>query len=148
MAIKSAISGPFSARRRCAISGNRIRPLKADVPRAAVVVMQAKVDSLIKSAEGGDVQLLELLGQVEQWNDEDTTIYVAPPWSCESEAMLISPAPDTTEPVERNGRRYEYFLETFLAREFLEGYAASAEGASASEEQRCKRLLRYAEQDA
>ncbi|WP_152613431.1 hypothetical protein [Inquilinus limosus] len=94
------------------------------------------------------MQLLELLGQVEQWSNEDTTIYVEPPWSPDAEAILVTPAPDTTDPIERDDRRYHYFLETFIARDFLEGYAASDEGSAASEKQRCERLISYAENDA
>lgn len=60
----------------------------------------------------------------------------------------MSPATETTEPVEQDGRSYDYFLETFIAREFLEGYEASADGAGASAEQRCERLIDYAVNDA
>jgi hypothetical protein len=61
---------------------------------------------------------------------------------------LISPAPATTEPVEQNGKSYDYFLETFIAREFMEDYEASAEGAGPAAEQRCERLIGYAVNDA
>lgn len=38
--------------------------------------------------------------------------------------MLLSPVPDTTEPMEQGGKLYDYFLETFIAREVIEGLAA------------------------
>ena len=94
------------------------------------------------------MQLLELLKRVEQWNDDDTTIYVEPPWSPDAEAILVTPAPETTEPIERDDRRYHYFLETIIAREFLDGFTASDGGSAASEKQRCERLISYAENDA
>ncbi|HEX8303069.1 hypothetical protein [Sphingomonas sp.] len=94
------------------------------------------------------MRLIELLRSASEWSDEDTTIYVAPEWSGNAEAILVTPAPDTTEPVVRDGRRYDYFLETFVAREVIEDYASTAEGAHATEEERCNRLIRYAQDDA
>ena len=93
------------------------------------------------------MKLIELLRQSDEW-DEEATLYVERPWSCDAAAILVSPAPDTTAPVERNGTSYHYLLEAFIAREFSEDYAASAEGASSSAERRCKRLIAYAENDA
>ena len=87
------------------------------------------------------MRLIELVEGASTWTDDDTTIYVARPWSCDADAMLVSPAPDTTEPVEQGGKLYDYVLETFIAREVLEGLAGSAD-------QRCQRLISYAEDDA
>jgi hypothetical protein len=87
------------------------------------------------------MQLIELLEGASAWTDDDTTIYVTRPWSCDADAVLVSPAPATTEPVERNGKPYDYFLETFIAREVIEGLAGSTD-------QRCQRLIDYAENDA
>lgn len=87
------------------------------------------------------MRLIELLQGEPSWTDDDTTIYVARPWSCDAEAMLVSPSPATTEPVERNGKLYDYFLETFITREVIEGLAGSAE-------ELCQRLIDYAENDA
>ncbi len=87
------------------------------------------------------MQLVDLLGQRPEWNDDDTTIYVEQPWSCEADAVLVSPSPGRTEPIERDGRTYEYFLETFIVRE-LTG------GCSGSERELCERLVRYAIDDA
>ncbi|WP_324750431.1 hypothetical protein SH591_02820 [Sphingomonas sp. LY54] len=87
------------------------------------------------------MRLIELIQGSSTWTGDDTTIYVARPWSCDADATLISPAPDTTEPVEQGGRLYDYFLETFIAREVIEGFAGS-------DEKRCQRLIDYAENDA
>lgn len=94
------------------------------------------------------MRLVELLEQVDGWADDNTTIYVAKPWSCDAQAILISPAPDGTEAVTRDGQMHDYFMETFLARDFLEDFDASQEGGSATRKQRCERLVRYAVDDA
>jgi hypothetical protein len=87
------------------------------------------------------LRLIELVKGASTWTDDDT-IYVARPWSCDADAMLVSPAPNATEPVDRGGKRYDYFLETFIAREVLERVVGPAE-------ERCQRLIDYyAENDA
>lgn len=87
------------------------------------------------------MRLIELIERASTWADDDTTIYVTRPWSCDADAMLVAPAPDTTEPVEQGGKLYDYFLETFIAREVIKGLGGSAE-------KRCQRLINYAENDA
>ena len=87
------------------------------------------------------MRLIDLLGQRHDWSDDDTTIYVEQPWSCEANAILVTPAPDRTEPIHRDGRTYEYFLETSIIGEVFESY-------SAPEEDFCERLIRYAIDDA
>ena len=94
------------------------------------------------------MELIELLKQSEHWRDDDATIYVARPWSPSAQAVLLKPAPDTTTSIEQNGRRFDYFLEAFIVRDFLDDLAASPDASGASEIQRCERLVRYAEQDA
>lgn len=79
------------------------------------------------------MRLVDLVASASEWVDDMTTIYVEEPWTCEADAILVSPAPDTTEPIDRDGRRYSYFLETFIAREVLESV-------SGSNEKRCERL--------
>lgn len=87
------------------------------------------------------MRLIELIAGASDWTDDDTTIYVAKPWCREADAILVSPAPDTTESVERDGVQYDYFLETFIARKVLEGLDGSAD-------EWCQRLIGYAENDA
>jgi len=87
------------------------------------------------------MRLIELIARASDWTDHDTTIYVAQPWCRDADAILVSPAPDTTEPVERDGVQYDYFLETFIARDVLEGLEGSADDW-------CQRLIDYAENDA
>lgn len=94
------------------------------------------------------MRLSELLQSAAGWPDVDATIFVAQPWSCEADAIIIAPAPDSTEPVQQDGARYSYFLETLIARDVIQDYAASDEGAFAKERGKCERLIRYAEDDA
>ena len=93
------------------------------------------------------MRLIEIFEEAVEQGDDDTTFYVEWPWAPDAEAILVSPSPDTTEPVERDGRSYDYFLEVFIAREVIEDFAAT-EGESASRLRRCKRLILYAETDA
>ena len=93
-------------------------------------------------------RLIDLVVGVSEWDDDDTTIYAVEPWSCDTPAILVSPAPDTIAPIERAGTNYAYFLETFVAREVLEDFAASLGGAAATDAARCERLIRYARDDA
>ena len=94
------------------------------------------------------MQLIDLLRQYGTLMPNDATIFVQEPWSSVSAAILVSPEPDTTEPVEQDGRRFDYFLETSIAQDFMEDYLTSVEGASASMTRRCERLIRYARDDA
>jgi hypothetical protein len=81
------------------------------------------------------VRLIELIAGASAWSDDDTTVYAARPWSCDADAVLVSPAPD---PAERDGTLYDYFLETFIAREVIKGLIGPPD-------QRCQFLINYAE---
>ena len=87
------------------------------------------------------MRLIDLLGQRHDWHDDNTTIYVEQPWSCEADAILVTPSPERTGPVRREGRTYDYFLETFIIADFAKGY-------SAPERDLCERLISYAMDDA
>jgi hypothetical protein len=88
--------------------------------------------------------LIELLALRSQWTD-DATIYVARPWSCEADAKLITPSPDTTDPLINMGTQYDYFLETSIARDFIDDLVAAS---APSAREICERLIRYAIDDA
>lgn len=98
--------------------------------------------------EGASVKLIEILRLDDIAADEEATIYVARPWSPDADAIVVSPAPTLTDPIERDGRAFDYFLEGFLAQDFLEDLVASGEFEGASEWQLCERLVRYAQMDA
>ena len=88
--------------------------------------------------------LQELLLSRRSWTDEDT-IYMVQPWSCKAEAILSSESPDSTLSVIRSGKRYDYFLEGFIARDFIDALGASVADVG---EEVCERLIRYAIDDA
>jgi hypothetical protein len=94
------------------------------------------------------MKLDDILRQRDFGEDEEATIYVERPWSVQAEAILVSPAPETTAPLERGGRQFTYFIEAFIARQFLDDLAASGDAAAMSEVQTHERLIRYAETDA
>ena len=94
------------------------------------------------------MRLIDLIQRAPDWRDDDTTIYAARPWSADAEAILVTPSPDGTQPIEQDGRNYDYFLETFIAVEVLEDFDRSEIGHAASASKRCARLVHYAENDA
>ena len=62
--------------------------------------------------------------------------------------LLVAPPPDQTRPVTRNGIRYDYFLETSIARDFIVDLIAYSSKHAKSERTICERLIRYAIDDA
>jgi hypothetical protein len=58
---------------------------------------------------------------------EESTIYASEPWTSDS-AAIVAPEPDTGGlPVEAQDLGLTYFLEIFIARDFLEDWAATFE---------------------
>jgi hypothetical protein len=88
--------------------------------------------------------LRELLALRRDWADDDT-IYATEPWSGDAEALISNEAADSTDAIFRSGKRYAYFLEGFIARDFLDDLGASADDVG---EEACDRLIRYAIDDA
>lgn len=85
----------------------------------------------------------ELLRGRRDWSDEDT-IYVVEPRGGDADALLSKATPDTTGPIIQDGQSYAYFLEGFIARDFLDDLDAPDD----VDEAACKRLIRYAADDA
>lgn len=80
--------------------------------------------------------------------DDEVIIYAQKPWSPLSIAATITIDEDETgdgQPGLAEG--LEYFLEVFVAREFLEGWSETR-GSPASHNEQCLRLIQYAENDA
>jgi len=94
------------------------------------------------------MQLAEILRRTDLGDDEAAAIYVERPWAPDARAVVVSPAPRATTPLEREGRRFDYFLEACIACDFLEDLEESGEANGLSERQRHERLIRYAETDA
>jgi hypothetical protein len=89
------------------------------------------------------MKLRELLRGRRDWSD-DETIYAVEPWGGDAEALLSSGTPDTTCRIVQGGKSYAYFLESFIARDFLDDLDAPDDAGEAA----CERLIRYAIYDA
>jgi hypothetical protein len=79
--------------------------------------------------------------------DDTHTIYAKQPWSCTSEAILAVEPTDGGLPLEAKQSGLEYFLEVFIAKEFLEGWFSNLQTKPTLLAQ-CERLVQYAENDA
>lgn len=93
--------------------------------------------------KGSGMKLRELLRFRRDWS-EYQTIYVAEPWSGDADALLCSEPADMADPIIQSGKHYAYFLEGFIARDFLDDLDASDDVSQAA----CERLIRYAIDDA
>jgi hypothetical protein len=79
--------------------------------------------------------------------NRDHTIYAAEPWTCESEASVEREPDDGQLPQKASVRGLTYFLEVFIAQEFLAGWSA-AQPTSPTIDEQCRRLIHYAQNDA
>ncbi len=73
------------------------------------------------------MRLVELIRDANAWED-DLIIYVEAPWSPDADAVFVVAEGNSAQPVTFHAKQYNYFLETFIARDFIEDYARSAEG--------------------
>lgn len=89
------------------------------------------------------MKLRELLRGRRDWSD-DETIYMVEPWGGDADALLSNATPDTTGPIIQDRQSYAYFLEGFIARDFLDDLDAPDDAGEAV----CERLIRYAIDDA
>jgi hypothetical protein len=90
--------------------------------------------------------LLEAIRDLDS-SDEGSTIYAAEPWSADSLAV-VAPEPDTGGlPAEAQKPGLKYFLEVFVARDFLEGWVGSL-NAEPTTQEKVARLIKYAITDA
>ena len=79
--------------------------------------------------------------------DDGSTIYAAEPLS-EDSLVIVASEPDSGGlPVDVQRLGLKYFLEVFLAREFLEGWVANLK-AGPTLQKKCRRLIQYAATDA
>ncbi|OSM93880.1 MULTISPECIES: hypothetical protein [Lonsdalea] len=93
-----------------------------------------------------EMTLCEIINQINSF-DHDETIYVKQPWRPDSEAIVAAEPMDGKIPDEAAKINAEYFLEIFLAKEFLEGWLSNLNNNPSWQEQ-CFRLIEYAETDA
>ena len=100
-------------------------------------------------AECDRVEFMKLIDVVRDLRsfDDDLTIYAAEPWSPDSMAILAMEPPSGGIPAEALHFQMAYFIEVFIAIEFLEGVADNCHTKPSLEES-CLRLIRYAIFDA
>ena len=95
---------------------------------------------------GQIMTLANLLASLDSLDAEDT-IYAAEPWNKGSMA-LVAHEPETGGlPEEAQTQGMKYFLEVFVARDFLEDWKPSL-GKEPSRDEVCDRLIQYAIRDA
>lgn len=90
--------------------------------------------------------LLEVIGELDAV-DREATIYASKPWTTESTALVAEEPESGGLPPEARDLGLDYFLEVFVASEFLAAWIANL-NATPSVEQRCRRLIAYAVNDA
>lgn len=95
---------------------------------------------------GNEMTLNDVIKQLDSLDDENT-IYVKKPWSPDSEAIVATEPDEGGVPDEAAKINAEYFLEIFLANEFLEGWLSNLDQEPSVKDQ-CLRLIKYAENDA
>jgi hypothetical protein len=91
------------------------------------------------------VTLLEIIEKLDEMNREET-IYAVEPWSPDS-AALVTAETQRGVPNRASEKGMAYFLEVFIARDFLEDWQAASQESHSSRE-RCRRLIEYAINDA
>ena len=89
------------------------------------------------------LEAIQNLGQL----DEDFTIYASTPWSVNSVVTVEYEPEDGSTPSEASKLGLDYFLEVFIAKEFIEGWLSNL-NFKPSDEDICKRIIDYAENDA
>ncbi|MFW5920869.1 MAG: hypothetical protein ACOCUS_03430 [Polyangiales bacterium] len=78
---------------------------------------------------------------------DDLTIYATEPSTCDSDAVVAREPMNGGAPREAKAKGAVYFIEVFIAKEFLRRWSA-AKGRGSSTRQRCERLIHYAIHDA
>jgi hypothetical protein len=89
-------------------------------------------------------KLIEIVRDLDA-SDDEGTIYAAQPWNENSEAIVARETPQGVD--QYKSLRLEYFIEVFIARDFLKGWIANL-GAEPTLQQKCSRLIHYARDDA
>ena len=95
---------------------------------------------------GEMMSLIEAVHELDSF-DQESTIYASEPWSKDSRVLvaLESNSSGLADRVEE--LRLKYFLEVFIAQEFLQGWISNLERVPGTEE-KTERLIQYASTDA
>lgn len=92
------------------------------------------------------MKLIEAISKLDSL-DSEATIYAAKPWKYESEVWVGVEPEEGGLPEEAKVRGLDYFLEVFIAQEFMEDWNSSL-GRQPSLEMKCDRIIDYASFDA
>lgn len=95
---------------------------------------------------GNEMKLNELVKKLNEF-DEEKTIYAKRPWHPDTLVIIATELEAGVVPEEAIKIGAEYFLEIFLANEFLEGCISYSKNLLSFQE-KCLRLIEYAENDA
>ena len=95
---------------------------------------------------GQVMKLSDVLAQLDSL-DREATIYAAQPWTHDSAAIVEAEPSSGGLPEAAAQRGMAYFLEVFVAHDFVEDWEASLDKPPSAAE-RCDRLIRYAVDDA
>ena len=95
---------------------------------------------------GEIMTLIEVVGDLESL-EEGATIYAAEPWRENSEATVAAEPETGGLPTEAAELGLKYFLEVFIARDFLAGWTANLD-AEPTLQEKCARIIKYAITDA
>ena len=95
---------------------------------------------------GKTMTLLEAIRDLEALDDE-STMYAAEPWTENSETIVAREPESGGLPGEAEKLHLAYFLEVFIARDLLEGWATNL-GVEPTVREKCARLIQYAINDA
>ena len=79
--------------------------------------------------------------------DKEQTIYAAKPWTMDSAAIVAKEPDDGGLPPQAKEQQMAYFLEVFIANDFLNDWVPTLPQ-SATLEQKCRRIIEYAINDA
>ena len=92
------------------------------------------------------ITLLEVIQKLDSF-DAESTIYAAKPWTRDAKAMIAMEPVTGGLPAAVAAAGLQYFLEVFISRDVLEGWATNLKKPPTSEE-KCERLIQYAVNDA
>ena len=95
---------------------------------------------------GTIMSLIETVHRLDSF-DQESTIYVSEPWTESSTALVILEPESRALPKGAENLGLKYFLEVFVAREFLDGWIAHLEREPTTVE-KTARLIQYAINDA
>ena len=70
------------------------------------------------------MKLIEIVGDLASFDNENT-IYASEPWSADCEAIVAAARESKMPPDIVERRNMKYFLEVFIARDFLDDWTAS-----------------------